>query len=221
HHILESGVAEPGGRGLAFGVGTEPLPALFAGLGAHVVATDAPTDVGESEGWVATGQHVGSVDHIRYPDIVDGDVFDANVSYRTCDMRDISADLTGFDFNWSSCCFEHLGSLQAGMDFVVNAVENTLRPGGIAVHTTEFNLTSDERTVEDGATVIYRHRDIAELVQRLRDRGHTVKDFILAPPSNYWDFHVDTPPYNGKVHLKLLLGQYVTTSIGLVIHRGA
>jgi hypothetical protein len=220
HHLVESGVVAPGSRGLVFGVGTERLPALFASLGATIVATDAPGDVGESQGWIETGQHVGSLERIRYPEIVDGAVFDANVSFATCDMRDIPPDLTGFDFNWSSCCFEHLGSLGGGMDFVVNAVEKTLRPGGIAVHTTEFNLSSNDHTVTQGATVIYRRRDIEELISRLRDRGHTVKEFVIAPASHHWDFHVDTPPYTSKVHLKLLLQRYVTTSAGIVVERG-
>jgi hypothetical protein len=135
-------------------------------------------------------------------------------------MRNIPTDLNGFDFHWSSCCFEHLGSLSAGMDFVVNAVENTLRPGGVAVHTTEFNLTTNEQTLETGPTVIYRRRDIEELVGRLRDRGHIVEEFSVAPPSHHWDFHVDTPPYTSKVHLKLLFEQYVTTSAGIVVQRG-
>ena len=220
HHLVEAGVVAPGSNGLVFGVGTERLPALFASLGATIAATDAPGDVGESQGWIETGQHVGSLERIRYPEIVDREVFDANVSFATCDMRDISPDLTGFDFNWSSCCFEHLGSLAAGMDFVVNAVEKTLRPGGIAVHTTEFNLSSNDQTVTEGATVIYRQRDIEELIARLRDRGHTVKEFVVAPASHHWDFHVDTPPYTSKVHLKLLLERYVTTSAGIVIERG-
>ena len=219
HHLLESGVVQPSSRGLVFGVGSERLPALFASLGAHIVATDAPAEVGEADGWAETGQHLSSLAQIRYPEIVAGEVFDANVSYRTCDMRDIPAELSGFDFNWSSCCFEHLGSLDAGMDFVIAAVENTLRSGGIAVHTTEFNLTSNEHTVTEGPTVIYRRRDIDELVRRLRDRGHIVKEFTVAPPSHYWDFHVDTPPYTSKVHLKLLLEQYVTTSAGIVVQR--
>ena len=220
HHLIEAGVVGPGSRGLVFGVGTERLPALFASLGAAIVATDAPGDVGAAQGWIETGQHVGSLDRIRYPEIVDGAVFDANVSYATCDMRDISPELTGFDFNWSSCCFEHLGDLGAGMDFVVNAVEKTLRPGGIAVHTTEFNLSSNDQTVAEGATVIYRQRDIEELIARLRDRGHSVKEFLVAPASHHWDFHVDTPPYTSKVHLKLLLERYVTTSAGIVVQRG-
>ncbi len=36
------------------------------------------------------------------------------VQYRYVDMSEIPDDLTGFDFTWSSCAFEHLGDLAAG-----------------------------------------------------------------------------------------------------------
>ena len=39
-------------------------------------------------------------------------------AYREVDMRAIPTDLRGFDFAWSSCALEHLGSLGAGMAFV-------------------------------------------------------------------------------------------------------
>lgn len=207
-------------RGLVFGVGNERLPALFASMGAKILATDAPNQASERFGWRESGQHLTNLNAIRFTDIVDGEVFDANVSYETCDMNNIHAELSDFDFNWSSCCFEHLGSLELGMQFVVNAVEKTLRVGGIAVHTTEFNLSSNEDTVETGGTSIYRLRDMEELVRRLRDRGHAVKPFAVAPNSHYWDFHVDVPPYLEKPHLKLLLSQYVATSVGIVVQRG-
>ena len=135
-------------------------------------------------------------------------------------MNNIAPELNGFDFNWSSCCFEHLGNLEAGVQFVINAVEKTLRVGGVAVHTTEFNLSSNDDTIEEGITVIYRRRDIVAMVQRLRDRGHIVKPFTVAPDSHYWDFHVDMPPYAKEPHLKLLLQQYVATSVGIVVQRG-
>jgi hypothetical protein len=218
HHLLESEVVRSGSRGLVFGVGSERLPAVFAGMGAQIVATDAPGDKGEI--WDCSGQHSSSLEPLRYPEIVDAEVFDSNVRFEFCDMADIQPELNGFDFNWSSCCFEHLGTLEAGMQFVINAVEKTLRVGGVGVHTTEFNLSSNDDTVTEGPTVIYRRRDIEELVSRLRDRGHTVSEFIVAPASNYWDFHVDIPPYTGAVHIKLLLEQYVSTSVGLVIRRG-
>lgn len=106
------------------------------------------------------------------------------------------------------------------MQFVVNAVEKTLRVGGIAVHTTEFNASSNDPTVAEGGTVIYRLRDIEELVARLRDRGHEVQPFVIGPTAHALDYHVDVPPYQHDIHLKLLLTGYVTTSVGLVVRRG-
>lgn len=220
HHLLESGLVKPGNKGLVFGVGKERLPALFASMGAQIMATDAPVDIGERQGWNKSGEHISSLTQIRYTEIVDGEIFDKNVFFQPCDMTNIQPGLCDFDFNWSSCCFEHLGSLEAGIEFVINAVEKTLRVGGVAVHTTEFNLSSNDDTVTKGGTVIYRRKDIEELVQRLRDRGHIVKPFVIGDGSHYWDFHVDVPPYSQDPHLKLLLMGYVCTSVGIVVHRG-
>ena len=107
------------------------------------------------------------------------------------------------------------------MQFVIHAVEDTLKVGGVAVHTTEFNASSNEDTVSEGPTVLYRHRDMVELVERLRERGHQVEDFVIGPTAHHLDFHVDVPPYHQNlVHLKLLLEGHVATSVGLVIRRG-
>lgn len=132
HQLLQSGEVKPGRRGLTFGVGSERLAALLAKMGVSIVAADAPIEIGEASGWAATGQHSSSLSQLHYAEIVDRDTFDRNVTYEACDMSNTSAHLQAFDFNWSSCCFEHLGDRNAGMDFLVNAVEKTLRVGGIA-----------------------------------------------------------------------------------------
>ena len=106
------------------------------------------------------------------------------------------------------------------MDFVINSVEKCLRVGGIAVHTTELNLSSDEETVTEGVTVLYRRKDIAELLERLRARGHDVQPFLQAPDAHSLDFHVDVPPYSKEPHIKLRLEGFVTTSVGIVVRRG-
>ena len=220
HHLVESGLVKQGSRGLVFGVGVERLPALFASMGAKIVATDASAEHAQAIGWAKTNEYAASLETLRYPEIIDGDLFDKNVSYRVCDMNNIDPDLVDFDFNWSACCFEHLGSMEAGLQFVVNAVEKTLRVGGVAVHTTEYNLASNDLTVESHDTVIFRNRDLVELVQRLRDRGHIVEPFVVAPNSHYLDFHIDVPPYAHNPHLKLLLWEHITTSAGIVVRRG-
>jgi 2-polyprenyl-3-methyl-5-hydroxy-6-metoxy-1,4-benzoquinol methylase len=67
--------------------------------------------------------------------------FKARVSYRTLDMNFIPDDLHGkFDFVWSTCSVEHVGSILLGQRFIINTL-NLLKPGGIAIHTVEFNLS--------------------------------------------------------------------------------
>lgn len=221
HHLLDNGVLKENAKGLGFGVGTEPLPALFASLGCDITATDAPSDVGVAKGWQRTAQHSSNVESLRYEGIIDRETLLKHVKHGVCDMNAIDPGYSGFDFCWSSCCFEHLGSLEAGAEFVINSVEQTLKPGGVACHTTELNLSSNDETVSVGDTVLYRQRDIEELVRRLEARGHQVGAFCIAPDSHYLDGVVDVPPYRHNPHLKLLLSGYVTTSVGIVIKRGA
>jgi hypothetical protein len=127
--------------------------------------------------------------------------------------------LRGFDFLWSSCAFEHLGSLMAGHQFVVESMK-CLKPGGLAVHTTEFNAGSNDATVSEGATVIYRKKDIEALASDLRSKGHLISlnfDSGNLPA----DYHIDIPPYTHDTHLKLRLQQHTTTSIGIVVRCAA
>ena len=220
HQLAEAGMLRPGMRGLGFGVGTEPLPAVFASMGVEVTATDAPVDLEGADGWHAQNQHSDNVSQLFYPDIAPNELVRAKVSHRPCDMNHIDPSLTGYDFNWSSCCFEHLGTIDKGLAFVVNAVEKTLKVSGVAVHTTEYNASSNHETVMEGGTVIFRLQDMERLGAMLRARGHEVQPFLVGPTAHALDFHVDVPPYRHNVHLKLLLAGYVSTSVGIVVRRG-
>jgi hypothetical protein len=113
-----------------------------------------------------------------------------------------------------------LGSLEQGIAFIVKSVEQTLKPGGIACHTTEYNLSSNDQTVTTGATVIYRRRDIDDLIAELRRRGHQVDVFSVAPDAHEIDRYVDIAPFSPHGHLKLLLEGYAATSMALTIRRG-
>ncbi|OTP77684.1 MULTISPECIES: hypothetical protein [Burkholderiaceae] len=219
HHLEQAGMLQDGKQGVGFGVGKERLPAAFASRGASVLATDAPPYIGISSGWTKTGQHSDNLAELKYPSIVPDADFDARVSHRFCDMNAIDDDIAGFDFTWSCCCLEHLGSLEAGIQFILNSVEKTLADGGVAVHTTELNLSSNDDTIESGHTVLYRHRDLIDVVSRLRALGHDVKPFIIAPDSHVLDFHVDLPPYASSPHLKMRFDNYVTTSAGIVVRK--
>lgn len=213
------GMLKAGARGLGFGVGIEPLPAAMAAIGCSIVATDLAADDVRSRDWTLTNQHSEGLDQLRYPEICPNDVFDRNVAFRVADMNAIPADLRGFDFTWSSCAYEHLGSIEAGLDFVRNAVQ-CLNPGGLAVHTTELNLTSNDATIDSGGTVLFRRRDFERLAVDLVSRGHFVAQIKYDLGDTQQDAYVDVPPYSADNHLKLALGQYVTTSFGIVVRRG-
>jgi hypothetical protein len=216
HHAERTGAIGPGKRGLGFAVGLEPLPSAFAAMGASITASDAPPELGEQHGWRQTGQHAAQLLELHKPKLIDRESFLERVSFEPCDMTAIGDGLRNYDFCWSSCSFEHLGTIKTGLDFVVESVERCLKPGGVAVHTTEFNMSSDTDTVEEGPTVLYRQSDIHRLIQRLVACGHVVEPFSIAPDTHVLDSYVDTPPYS-QPHLRLKLMGYVTTSVGLVI----
>jgi hypothetical protein len=216
--LEERGMLAPGRRGLGFGVGTEPLTALFASYGCEIVATDLEPDAALDQGWASTGQHAAALDDLNQLGLCPADDFARNVSYRQVDMNHVPADLVGFDFCWSSCALEHLGSLAAGRAFVLASL-GTLRRGGVAVHTTEFNVSSNDATVDHDGTVLYRRSDVESLAADLRRDGNLL-DLDFHAGNGPADQHVDAAPYS-SVHLKLRLAEFVVTSLGLVVERGA
>ena len=218
HHAYRLGAVAADKRCLGFGVGSEPLPAAFASTGAQVTATDAPADIGRERGWTNANQLALGLANLPVGRMTRA-AFEERVSFQQCDMNSIDPLFRDFDLCWSSCAFEHLGSIQKGLDFVVNSI-NTLKPGGVAIHTTEFNLSSNTETVDDDWTVLFRRQDFDRLIHQLQELGHTVEPFVLAANPTPVDQFVDTPPYTETPHLKLLLEGHITTSAGLVVRRG-
>lgn len=212
------GMLAEGRRGLGFAVGHEPLVAQFAASGANILASDLDLERAADKGWVESNEHAASLAKLNDRGLCDEAGFAERVAFKAVDMTSFDVtELNGFDFLWSSCAFEHLGSLEAGHRFVVQAME-CLKPGGLAVHTTEFNVGSNDATVSEGGTVIYRRRDIEALIDDLRGLGYQVEvDFTLGQMPA--DYDVDIPPYTHDHHLKLHLMGYTTTSIGLAVRR--
>jgi SAM-dependent methyltransferase len=217
--LHNEGLLSSGHRGLGFAVGHEPLVAYFASQGATILASDLDLARAADAGWVESNEHAASLAKLNDRGLCDDEQFARLVDFRSLDMTDFdTTELNDFDFVWSSCAFEHLGSLAAGHRFVMEAMD-CLKPGGLAVHTTEFNVGSNDATVSEGATVIYRQRDIEELVDDLRSRGHSVvADFDRG--HQLADYHVDVPPYTHDPHLKLHLMGFTTTSVGIVVRHG-
>lgn len=217
--LYERGMLNPGKKGVVFGVGTESLPSLFISKGCDILATDLSKENSASKQWINTKQHISNnIKELNYPNICDEKTFIEHISYQDVDMNSIPEDIVNYDFCWSTCAFEHLGSIRNGLDFVKNSLK-TLKPGGIAVHTTEYNLSSNDKTLESEYLSIFRKQDIELLIKELEADGHYVYPMDWNLGSNIIDNYIDLPPYQFKVHLRLEIDKYVTTSIGLIIQK--
>jgi hypothetical protein len=207
----------PGIGGIGFGVGTEPLPAAFIAEKCKILATDAPIG-NNDQGWSLSGQHASSLEALLKPEIVSDDEFRSLCDFMPLDMNNYESIPFGWQFHWSSCVIEHLGGIEQAIEFLIQS-SLRLAPGGIAVHTTEFNLTSNEHTIDEPGTCILRKCDLERLCDRVGSVGLSIEPLILDPGTHSYNYHVDAPPYEGYNHLRLELGNYVATSLGVVIKR--
>ena len=222
YNILEQkGMLRPGRKGLGFGCGEEYLVPALAAQGVEVTASDQDKEAAEKSGWIATEQYSDALASFEkwLPRFCDKDSFYNNVQYKCIDMNDIPDSCNEqFDFNWSACSLEHLGSLQKGIDFIINSMK-TLKSGGIAIHTTEYNVYSNDKTLEHPATSIYRKQDIERLLITAKDLGFNACEVDFSTGDLVNDDKIDMPPYTQDPHLKLQFDGYTCTSIGIFIEK--
>ena len=230
--LFDADMIAPGRKGLGFGCGSEPLPSYLAAHGVSVTATALPPERARSEGWAEHGQNALSRDQMLMEHLVDRATFERNVTLRYLDMNHIPADLSGYDFCWSVCALEHLGSIANGLAFVEKALD-CLRPGGVAVHTTEFNIDEDGPAVDNWMTVSFQRKHMEALAERLRGQGHKVAPFAFELGTGPLDCFIGMPPYHGELpaalarslgppsHLKASLDGRIVTCLGLAVTKAA
>jgi hypothetical protein len=231
--LFENGALFPGKRGLGFGCGQEPVPSLMAALGVYVTITDLEPEAASNQGWLATSQHTTSAAMCFRPNLIDEATFNKMVRLEYADMNAIPAHFNDYDFCWSICALEHLGSIAQGLSFVENSL-NVLAPGGVAVHTTEFNFSNDNETVDNWPTVLFQSKHFRELAYRLRELGHTVAELDFDIGGGPMDKFIDLPPFvhdfkgimlkswsHDSNHLKINIDGFPSTCFGLIIKKGA
>lgn len=231
--LHDAGALKPGAKALGFGCGEEPLPSWFASCGINVTVTDLDPEMVKGMGWAETGQHTNSLEKAWHPDLISREDFDRLVELRYVDMNAIPADLFGFDFCWSICALEHLGSIRAGLDFIRNSL-STVKSGGWAVHTTEFNYLSQDQTVDNWPTVLFRRKDFELIGSELEADGHFVAPMDFSVGDKPLDRFIDIPPYSfgegflskeqwGTVghsaHLKLSVDGHPSTCFGIAVRK--
>ena len=228
----ENGMIAPGRRGLGFGSGSEPLSSYLASRGVASTVTDLPIEAAQGRGWIETGQHASGLDNAYHAPLVTREQFDQLVDFRAVDMNDIPDDLTGYDFCWSVCALEHLGTIEKGLTFIERSLE-TIKPGGISVHTTEFNI-EDGPTIDNWPSVLFQRRHFVDLAERLEARGHKVAEMDFNPGDKILDRFIDLPPWSHDAnsrelaawvrepsHLKVGTDGFIATCAGIIITKAS
>jgi hypothetical protein len=198
-----AGKLSPQSSGLGFGCGTEPLASCFANFAERVMVTDAPMEVIDGKGWSNTAQHTASLEDAKHEWLASRADLDRVLDFSYVDMNAIPESLhSSYDFNWSSCALEHLGSKLKGLEFVVNS-SLCLKPGGIGIHTTEYDLYG-KCPIDNWETVLFNSVDLLETLPRLiaeAERDHPglklrLLPFNLKRGTAFIDGYVDIPPYS-------------------------
>lgn len=190
--LEDAGMLKPGKIGLGFGVGKEPTVRVMSRLGAEIVATDWRTD------------HWKDFYALSYEGLGIDQELQSRVRLMDVDMRDIPDEFEGsFDFVWSLCALEHLGGHAPGEEFFRNSLK-CLKPGGVAVHTTEL---SDE-PYEQPDLCLYNRDQLSQLASNCNFIGGELE--LDRDVANVW---WDDPCIN------LRLGSRVTTSFGFYVRK--
>jgi hypothetical protein len=126
-----------------------------------------------------------------------------------------------------------LGSIARGLDFVENSLK-TLKPGGLAIHTTEYNYLATDHTISSGPTVLFLKKHFEILASRIKAAGHNFIGPTFDTGNGCLDNFVDLPPYaaaetvlkleqsreiNNIPHLKLSIHGYASTCYGILIKK--
>lgn len=179
------GLLSKGRSAIGFGVGSDRSVTTFADCGVQVLATDL---LGED--WQETHQQFRSFD--GRPEI----------ETRIVDMNSLSeSSLDGkFDFCWSLCSMDHVGSIWLVKRFLLNSL-NCLNPGGISVHTGEYTIRTDMPT--SGTTVWLTVNDILDLERLAAKLGIEMAPVDWFFGDSIEDHVIDCHPYENYVHLKV------------------
>jgi hypothetical protein len=203
---------------IGFGVGKEPLVSLFAKWGYNVLATDQPPG-GTSVNWETSNQHADSLEDVFKINIINREAFDSKVTFKHIDMTALPENIGKYDTIWSSCVVEHLGGFEKTKEFLLNSYK-MLNPGGISVHTTEIELTEKPIMMDYGHSAVFRTLELLNIKNQLNASGAEIEMSFYTPNADEFDNYVSIPPYDStKPHLKLLLGESITTSFMIVIKK--
>ena len=232
--LYEHGMLSPGVHGLGLGCGQEPLPSYLASRGCRILASDKPGSAAGTQSWIQTNQHMASKEILYIKEYLDEDTFNKNVAIRYIDMNQLPHELDqSFDFCWSVCVIEHLGSIRNGLDFLRNSLR-LLKPGGISVHTTEYNLLATEHTIDNWGSVLFQKKHFEALQKEMPQLGGRIIGCDFHHGDGLFDQYADCPPWEHQdfagfkgncgmnveaPHLKVCFDGFVYTCFGVILQK--
>lgn len=200
-------------KAIVFGAGKERIVSYAAGLGVNVLASDYVDN--KTVNWGISNQLSRKKEDLYYDILLDKDTFDKNVTFENIDMRQINhLPQNTYDFVWSICSLEHVGSIDESIKFINNAT-NLLKPGGIAIHTTEFCIYKySDVDLTRGGTVFFQYNDLSKI--KGLDPENESNRFIIS----LGDFiTIDRNPFRDYNHTYLQFAGFVATSIAFTIFK--
>jgi hypothetical protein len=216
--LADRGALFRGSHGIGFGVGQERLPAVFAKRGVNVTATDQDFRKQKAQAWSEAELAIG-LESLNRAGITSDKTIQEHISYQPLDMTTIPKRFYEvYDFAWSNCALGHLGSIEKGLLFIEDSLK-CLKPGGVAAHTTEVNILSNDATVDSGGTVIFRLKDIYTLMQRLTAQGYICSPLRLNLGGSSDDNRISMRPTFGNDFSKIQYEGHLLTQVILIIQK--
>ena len=216
--LHERGLLGPGHSGLGFGVGQEPLVALFVAQGCELVATDQPQELAVSTGWTDSAvEWAGGLENLNTFGLCPEDDFVRRVRYRDVDMNAIPRPtrLRLHVVLVRPRAPGHAG-VRDGVRGQPDGLPRARRDGGAHDGVSRLVQRRDGRGGGHRLLPAPRHRGD----ERPPAGGRHILDIDYREGTSPEDLHVDVPPYT-DVHLRTRLGGYVTTSMALIVTKGS
>lgn len=229
--LRKTGCVSKGKKGLVFGCGKEITIPLLAQQEVFVTATDQPQVLGESSSWNSTNQYCSGKEALKkeFEKDFDWSMISDFIEYQEMDMNSLSVGNQKYDFLWSSCSLEHLGSFQNSINFVTKSLD-FLKNFGFAIHTTEYNYF-DNKSFDDAYNCCFNRDVLMSMFDAVQKVGGYVYPIDFFSGDEPEDVFVDVPPFTfhsskikleepcGKSHFKLLINDKHTTSLGFIIQK--
>lgn len=232
--LFEHGMMQNGKKGIGLGCGKEPLPSYLASQGCHITAGDKPSCNELNQiGWKKHNQYTQSIDDLFHKNIIDYDTFKKCVSLLYVDMNNLPSTIYDtYDFCWSVCVIEHIGSVENGLNFLKNSLK-LLKQGGISIHTTEFNYLGIPQRIDNWGSVIFNRKDFEILSKEIKEYGGEILGLDFSYGDGILDKYIDLPPFFHQTieginikypeyevpHIKLNIDGFPATCFGIIIKK--